>query len=322
MCANPVDVLAVAGSSRQDAVQAAPSIQTTRHVSMFTTFSGENWAYDFQMPFDKFPPIVMKHCKEGSRPNPEERSHVVRIIAYEISLLVKKPGKKNLEIIASKLVKQYPKTFGDEIANNPFGNGYASFLNSLIQRFDNMNRTKRTSLVAMLSETQKKAKKRCINYQPDNLPNEETENTQKEKKLWLQNHFPLKDQNEKKVNETMSTTFASQRLTINTVKLVEEAILEWPYLTFKKYLLQHFNTAMQPYEPDWDCIIQRKIPELLGYLRSKISSDTSSECDSIAILELLCLYFKEVNAIVQIYKVIFYAINFILQYFLILSCIF
>lgn len=71
----------------------------------------------------------------------------------------------------------------------------------------------------------------------------------------------------------------------------------------------HFNAAMSPNEPDWDYIFQSKIPELLGYLRSKITADNTSKCSSIAMLQLLCVYFKEVNSIVQIYKVIFYAIS-------------
>lgn len=228
------------------------------NVLQLTTFTGENWANDFKIPYEKFPPIVLKNCLEGSRPNPEDRQHVIRTLAYEISKLAKKPGKKNLEIIASKLIKQYPKSFQDVIGDKPFGNGYSSFLNSLILRFDNMNRTKRSSLKAMLPETQKKAKKRCINYQPDSLPTEETEKTQKDKQNWLQRNFQRKDQNEDEVLETMTSTFVSQRFTINAVKLVEEVVKEWPYLTVTKYLLEHFNTAMQPYEIDWDCIFKKK----------------------------------------------------------------
>lgn len=306
----------VVSTSEELAIESMNTAQTEPfNDSQLSVFTGENWANDFKIPYQKFPPNVLKHCRQGSQPNPEERSHIVRILAYEISKLAKKPGKKNLEIIASKLIKQYPKSFQDVIGGKIFGNGYASFLNSLTLRFDNMNRPKRSSLVAMLPQTHEKAKKRCINFQPENLPNEETENTQKEKQKWLQTHFPRKEQSEDEVTEAMSTTFVSQRLTINTVKLVEEAVKEWPYLTLTNYLLAHFNTAMQPYKTDWDCIFQKKIPELLGYLKSKITSDTTSECNSIAILQLLCAYFKEINTIVEIYKVISLCYKFYISVF-------
>lgn len=284
---------------------------TEQFVPQLTNFVGENWGTEFKNPFEKFPPNVLRHCSEGSRPKPDERNHIIRILAYEISKISKKPVKKNLEIIVAKFIKQYPKSFQDMIANKPFGNGYASFLHSLILRFDNMNRSKRNSLIAKLPENEKKAKKRC-NFQPGNLPSEETEDSQIEKKKWLQNHFLRKEQDEEEINKAMAITFVSQRRTINTAKLVEEIIKEWPYLATSQYLLEHFNVAMQPYRPDWECIFNKKIPELLSYLKGKVAAD-ASECSPIAILQLLCIHFKEVNTVVQIYKVIFYAMIFILS---------
>ena len=180
-------------------------------------------------------------------------------------------------------------------------------LQSLIVRFENMNRSKKNSLKTRLSKisTQgKKAKKRCFNFQPDCLPEGETESTQKEKQKWLQVQYSKKEQQEGKITKAMSLTFASQRFTINSMMFVHDMIKQWPYLSKTKYILQHFNLAMQPYFPDWICIIQNKIPELIAYLKSKVKMHLN-KCSSIAVLQLLCAYFKENNSIVQLYRVMF-----------------
>lgn len=217
------------------------------------------WAVEFEIPWDTFPKRdVVSMLQKGMRPKPSGTRQMVRILADEISKITKKSGKKALTTIAQKIVKTYPKSFLDEIDGSVVGTGYDSLLKQLQTRFNNMNRKfmndsfKRTLEDSLSDEendtprtspTQKiylRDKYGCINFMPVDYPNGESETTQEEKKVLLQQKYKqrLKDG----VEDLMKDTYTSQRKDIIEKKMdLPDLQTSWPYLFDQAGMFVHFK---------------------------------------------------------------------------------
>ncbi|XP_042230004.1 uncharacterized protein LOC121871659 [Homarus americanus] len=216
------------------------------------------WANDYEFPWAKFSKRdLLTFLEKGMRPNPPARREMVRILVDEISKVCKKKGKKALTTIAHKIVKQYPKSFQDEINGTIVGTGFDSLLKQLQLRFDNVNRKsngqsmkrKKDDVMAddedlsAAKTSQKDAKHDkhgCINYMPIDYPDGETKVSQRNKKTILkQKHlFGVSDE----VGELMQTTYFTQRIDIIEKNLsISKLQVEWPYLFERHGMFVHFK---------------------------------------------------------------------------------
>lgn len=217
------------------------------------------WAAEFDIPWDTFPKTdVLSLLHKGMRPKPSGRRQMIRILADEIAKITKKPGKKALTTIAQKIVKAYPKSFLDEIDGCVVGTGYDSLLKQLQMRFDNMNRriindSFKRKLDDPLADEENNAlrasptqkiylhdKYGCINFMPVVLPDGESEATQEEKKVLLQQKYKrrLKDG----VEDLMKDTYVSQRKDIIEKKMnLPDLQTSWPYLFTQTGMFVHFK---------------------------------------------------------------------------------
>ena len=160
------------------------------------------WAEEFEIPWGIFPKRdMLSLLQEGVRPKSSARREMVRILADEISKIIKKPGKKAL---AQLIVKTYPSSFQDELEGSFVGTGYDSLQKQSQTRFDNLNRysndntfkrkwedflVTEENIMLRPGPTQKMYlhdKYGCINYMPTDYPDGESEATQEEKKVLLQ----------------------------------------------------------------------------------------------------------------------------------------
>ena len=157
----------------------------------------------------------------------------------------------------------YPRAFQDGVPP-----GYKALLN---QVYDCVNNTKReshdsasttsagssssTSAGPSSSKTQKQTSKDrygCIQWNCD-LPSDETEDSQLEKKNWMKSESFIACPDSKKVANYMSLTYASQRSCINNPNVPISVVLEeWPFLKEPVHLFEHFETLTGTSATEYD----------------------------------------------------------------------
>ena len=169
--------------------------------------TSNHWINNFQIPWSKFPKSLLGACTSKVRPTPRDRREMIRIICNDIKTHSLLPGRKNLARIAEMMVTKYKDSFCDTIGDTVIGSGYESVRKQLEKKMANLNRKTDKAIVKLSvssdddngSETKVKTKKRlradsyrCINWQPDSFPDNETPTSQKSKQDWLAAQFPKK----------------------------------------------------------------------------------------------------------------------------------
>lgn len=178
---------------------------------------------------------------KGERPLPAQRREMIRIIVKDIRKVCPVPKKKQLELVAQRIVKEYPKSFKDTILDGKttLGSGYSSILKSLSENVSNSNRGNKASprstaaVKPNASGDASKAKATdsygCINYKPD-LPTTDDaveENMQKKEqmKAMFKRGIPADE-----ASESMKDTYSLQRRDIIDKDSISDIQTEWPYL--------------------------------------------------------------------------------------------
>jgi hypothetical protein len=150
----------------------------------------------FNIPYERFPASLKKLVSEKKRQTEKDKTNLVNFLFDEIYTINKKTGKQFLERIAAEVVNKYPLSFREEENGKPIDSGCRKLARKLEFKMHNANRYKRTNLFpnGANGSTQKKRiipKDRygCINFLPTGLPENETQESQNEKKLWLVEEF-------------------------------------------------------------------------------------------------------------------------------------
>ena len=234
----------------------------------------QNWSMNFIVPFDKFPVTFNKSCADKVRATKTDILEVVRRLGDEITKVTSRPGSANLAVIASAIVAKFPSSLADYANGQLIGDGSKSLHRRLIKHFENRphvgNSLKKrlalevkddvemennTTNEANIQPTAKKTKKMkakskkdsfgCSNWQPSDLPDGETWETQDEKRVWLTSEFKKAEIEIVRVKEYMKVTYISQRVYINKQKPTMNLVMEqWPFLLQEDHLLCHFETLM------------------------------------------------------------------------------
>ncbi|CAM1294703.1 Uncharacterised protein at_DN1090 [Pycnogonum litorale] len=205
-----------------------------------------NWAQRYDVPWEKLSRNLIKSLKEGKRPLPSLRREMIRTVVDDLMQICKRPLKKHLETIACKIVTKYSASFQDVIEGHIVGTGYDSMHRQLISRVENCarkldciprKRLRVDSTTSSASEERAAAQKHhrdsygCVNYNPTQLPADETEESLLEKKEAMKQAFQRGEDIE--VADLMRKTFILQRRDVLTDTSVQDLVTEWPYLFTK-----------------------------------------------------------------------------------------
>ncbi|KAK7896164.1 hypothetical protein WMY93_021489 [Mugilogobius chulae] len=208
----------------------------------------KKWPENFQVPWKLMPADIQSAIAEGKRASPAGRRQMVRILADKMREYEQNPTRAQCAVICHNIVRQYPKTFADQMSSGQIvGAGYESLLMQIKNRIENVNRVSN-----FRQHRSSEGKKRgptdtfgCTRFQPD-IPPEETKDTLEEKRKQLLEMYTregITGGERAEVQELMTTTFALQRQQINALPTptITELKDKWPYLFTQKGLFNHFE---------------------------------------------------------------------------------
>ena len=288
-------------SSKDDSITCAQETSTAAtctsntHTSVLESndtpgTSSEDWSSSYKVPWHKFPKKLMEKCSKEERPDPCERREMIRIIMDDITALHVAPKRKELRKVAHQILGKFRKSFADVINDELIGDGSATLLQQLESRKENlqrmtMPRKRPKSSTADRDQPPRKNSKMeldsfgCIKTQwnPE-LPVGESQDTQEEKKKFLQNEYDKLYWSVDNVSKLMTATYSSQRHGINDKKNIEDLLKEWPFLAEEKWLFEHFHrlTEIDLTERLNDAF-EKKGSRLLMYLKTKNAPPTLVE---------------------------------------------
>ncbi|XP_072522286.1 uncharacterized protein [Salminus brasiliensis] len=194
---------------------------------------------EFQIPWEKFPPELVKAMIEKTRPHPSLRREMVRIIIDDfLASKQKRPARDTLRQIARELVQKYPRSFCDLCGDSVVGPGFTCLLDQMENRVENCTRTLKRPAEGGTGAMQYDPYG-CAQWQPD-LPTTKDEPSQTDQKAELQNAYVRNSLPETYVRKLMAETYYSQRISINlNNKTVRELKDEWPYLFEATHFFEH-----------------------------------------------------------------------------------
>ncbi|XP_075538899.1 uncharacterized protein LOC142573195 [Dermacentor variabilis] len=207
----------------------------------------DEWAEKFCIPWEMFPPSLLQACKAQERPTKTDLNQMVRMLSSLILHKHSAPGRRNLRIIATKVVSMYPSSFQDLLQGTVVGTGVETLMWKLENCINNKKRPIAHVLPAEIVDDPDSFQPRprstrdsygCIAWQPE-LPSGESLLTQREKQQQLLSEYAKMHPNKQLVTRLMIETYASQRLTINHSGSVAEVKKNWPFLLTEDCLLEH-----------------------------------------------------------------------------------
>ena len=151
---------------------------------------------NFEIPWSKFPAEVMDSLEREKRPGPKLRRQMVRIVVTEMVEKCPHAGKKHSTDIAKKMVAKYPNSLQDVIEGDVVGAGYLSLVKQLQNRIENVRRTStpkirkrkrqtddsdHTDEITLEERAAMQDTYRCIKWNLEFLPREETQESQQQK---------------------------------------------------------------------------------------------------------------------------------------------
>ncbi|XP_072141985.1 uncharacterized protein [Dermacentor andersoni] len=207
----------------------------------------DEWAEKFCIPWEMFPPSLLQACKAQERPTKSDLNQMVRMLSSLILHKHSAPGRRNLRIIATKVVSMYPSSFQDLLQGTVGGTGVETLMWKLENCVNNKKRPIAHALPAEIVDDPDSFQPRprstrdsygCVAWQPE-LPSGESLLTQREKQQQLLSEYAKMHPNKQLVTRLMIETYASQRLTINHSGSVTEVKKNWPFLLTEDCLLEH-----------------------------------------------------------------------------------
>lgn len=250
----PVLLLDTSDTSSTSSLDVSQNSKTLLH-------RDENWVNSFEIQWDKMSKTLTNSLKKSVRPSPRDRRAMIRMVCDDILKVDANPKRKNLSVIAERIVAAYPKSFVDDIGGEIIGSGSASVLRQLENRINNFKRSDKSlpfsacasSSLASTSDEEgehkpKRAKVQdsygCINWQPKELPPGEDETTQKDKVIALKQMYSAdRDTWDMDIiSSHMDSLYFTIRTQINSKCMTIDALLEeYPFLMEDSTMMRHFK---------------------------------------------------------------------------------
>lgn len=260
-----------------------------------------NWVFKFNIPWDLMPKALFQSINKSERPSAQLRRQMVRIIVSHIHAKCKNPRKKHMEIIAMKIVEQYPMSFQDKIDQMIVGSGWDSLQRQLTLRSENINReihpAKRKYSSALSDSTNIQRNNirdsyGCVNWQPE----------------------------EPDCDDSDAVDFHAHRCLINGGTPLAEIKCRYPKLFEKEGLLSHFKNLvnidlMQSLESGLstkgqrifkfmkNCSLDRIKLVMKKFENLEANNDCTLDEKPSVIINLLEAYFKEDGVLFRIFEV-------------------
>lgn len=286
-----------------------------------------NWVDRFQVQWDKMRPSLKRAIDAGNRPEPGDRRHMVKVIVDSMREHCLNPTRNDCTTVAKAIIDKYPDSFLDNTEEGEkIGCGYFTLLQQLKTRVEYLNRDNTLSRLRRPRRSQTSDDQRpppakcaridsygCINWQPQEYPEGETDHSLEEKRKEMVDIFtqegPRAAERER-VKELMTITYLKQREDINAdpSASILDISKRWPFLLSWKFLLSHFTilTGVDLYTRLRDDV-DKKGKRLLEYFRCQLMSWTKEVkallkdalkedregTDGLAALLVMMKHFKE-----------------------------
>ncbi|XP_053087514.1 uncharacterized protein LOC117596398 [Pangasianodon hypophthalmus] len=275
-----------------------------------------SWHFRFEIPWKKMPSAIIRKLETGKRPTKSERLQIIRLIVSETLTICPTPGKKHISEIARKMVKAYPVAFRDVTEGEIVGSGYDSITKQMMSRVDNLRRgtsslfLKRQATGTSEGEDTPPRRRRldtygCINWQPVQLPPDETPESQKDAQEQLKKMYKERCHDIKGIENMMRATFFTQRKDIISGIETSDLTKEWPYLFETVGMRTHFK-ELTGLDID-DEAIANKCARVASYLKCsdktgkmetvfremETSSKNIADVNAAGFLQLLLKHFNE-----------------------------
>ena len=268
------------------------------------------------------PATLQDDLKRKERALPSKTRQMIRVIVDEILRHCRKPRRKELSLIASKIVNKYPDSFLDHIGDSKIGSGFDSLLCQLETRVANVNRVKPHRVAdqatdsddSECSEPPKKMRAACSygtkDWQPA-LPSSETSASQMSKKELMIEWHSKEEWDIPEITQLLNDTYPTIRSVINCGSSITVITAEWPFLVEEHGMLHHFQRLVGiPLKETLLTAFESKVPRLVSYLQMRQYSKPmlktalralektkreagSNEADVMGIVFLLAAYFGE-----------------------------
>lgn len=239
-----------------------PQSELVAQSAIPVSLQNTTWVTTLQVPWEKMHESLRRSLLQKKRPRLADRRHMVRVIADSVRQVCLNPPFKQCAELAKTIVDMYPESFEDRTEEGErLGCGYFTLSKQLRTRIEFLNRDNTftrlrkpkqsgsSNEVENSTPTPKCAKidsYGCVNWQPQELPEGESQDSLQEKKKELISTYSQQGQRaaeQRRVGELMELTYVQQRREINGTpsRSVSELQKEWPFLFIPKFLLQHFN---------------------------------------------------------------------------------
>ncbi len=279
-----------------------------------------SWAETFKVAWEVMPPGIKLAIANKKRPSPADRRLLVRMLVDKMRKHEVNPSKSQCQIVVQNIVKQYPDSFADVLADGTkIGSGYASLLLQVKTRVEHVNRNntlarRRKERLRSSCRTTSQSSRRpadqygCVSWQPEELPAGENYDTLEEKRkqmVLLHSTEGMSGAIRGELHKLMELTYYRQRRDINATPPppLSELKNSWPYLFCLKGIFLHFHLLTGI------TLLQRVMESIEGkgkrILRFFQERPTNSEVHAVlskyqkgnslvlCILQLLMAHFKE-----------------------------
>lgn len=212
------------------------------------------------IPDHLFPKLMRRHLASGNI-DQNMRNKFIRNLVDHMMRFSENPDKRSCGKIAKRLVAMHPNTFETRLDDGErLGTGYGGLAGMIRRRVENATRNNKsarirlprtTSNVANAANSNSKPRSSlsirygCVSWQPEAPPDNETEETQEEKRKELSEMFDREGyspNNVRRVEELLTATYFQQRCDLNNINDMEIIKEKWPLLFQTRWLLDHFKT--------------------------------------------------------------------------------
>lgn len=269
-----------------------------------TADSSTDWGETFEIPWSKVGTVLLTKLERsiGREKEPEmkllktEINEIIRNLVPEIRVISKNPRRESLRSIAENMIAKYRVLADLDDEGKIIGSGIGTIAVKMEEHNNYLNRpSKNASLLSLIcsptgadgrrkrKKDKKSAQSGTVEWQPE-YPAFEDEKTQIEKKKWLINEArkSAKERDADKVLNFMESTYATQRLLLNSDNAsVSDLQKEWPLLLESVYLFKHCERLVLGFRPDFNYWCSEKLKRIISFMEEAITVEKAK-----AILEV------------------------------------
>ena len=244
-----------------------------------------DWVDSFRISIKEMSDELVQVLNEKQRPPPNIRREFVRQVVKQIGRLVKKPGRSNLRIIASRIITKWPGCFDDRLGDRVIGSGFDSLLSQLEYAMDNANRSQISGVVKARKrlptementedgEISDKENRRVDQYGyvdgDPRFPENESAETLRIKKIKLSELSKESLNSSDEIENLLCETYYLQRKMINERRLdMKEMMQEFPHLFTDFGLKLHFERLVGVKLSDLFDGLAKQANHMLSYFAS------------------------------------------------------